>query len=201
MKLLITSQTLFAGLLSLVLFAVMPACKGPQGDLGPAGPQGPAGPVGSAGNDGATGPQGPAGADGNANVRNFDFSISPGDWSEQGTAGDPGYFLSADLSLPELNTDILTRGMILVYFNPSFDAFWRPLPFSVTNSDFTEVFEYVAAEGLIQLRISASDYFASAYEADVRVVLATANGLVVLEDLNIDLANYFAVSEALGLED
>jgi hypothetical protein len=201
MKLQITSQTLFASLLSLVLFAVMPACKGPQGDLGPAGPQGPAGPVGPAGNDGSTGPQGPAGADGNANVRNFDFTLTSSDWTGQGTSGDPGYYLFSDLTIPELNNDILTRGMILVYFKPDFDLFWRPLPFTMTNSDFTEVFEYLAAEGLIQLRISASDYFASAYDAEVRVVLATANGMAVLEDLNIDLANYFAVSEALGLED
>lgn len=192
-----TIQTWLIAAMSFVLFAVLPSCKGPQGDLGPAGPQGP---TGSEGPTGSVGPMGPAGSDGNANVSNYDFTLTTDDWAGEGTGGEPGYYNFSDLELPELTDALLTSGMILVYFKPEFDQFWRQLPFIVTNETYSEVFEYLAAEGLIQLRISASDYFASAYDANVRVVLATANGMAELENLQIDLGDYYKVSEALGLE-
>lgn len=178
--------------MSFLLFAALPSCKGPQGDLGPAGPQGSAGPQGPAG------PTGPVGSDGNANVSNYDFTLTVDDWTGEGTEGEPGFYNFSDLELPELTDALLTSGMILVYFKPEFDQFWRQLPFIVTNETYNEVFEYLAAEGLIQLRISASDYFASAYDANVRVVLATANGMAELENLQIDLGDYYKVSEVLG---
>lgn len=64
---------------------------------------------------GDQGTQGPAGTNGNANVTAYHFSISPQDWTTQGTAG-INSIKSVKLPFAELDSTMLESGSVNVYF-------------------------------------------------------------------------------------
>ena len=169
-------------LLMLPVFVLFTSCQ----KEGPEGPQGPAGPAG---------PQGPQGEEGNANVMSFSFDLNSTDWVDNGTSGDPGFFISQDLVVTELTEDILNTGLILVYF-ANFDDSWQQLPAFIVNSTFTQKFDYTATLGLISLKVQATDNLASNFNGEIRVVLATADIIEGLE--GIDTSDMYAVLAALN---
>lgn len=86
--------------------------QGPQGEAGPAGPQGPVGADGADGTDGADGPDGQDGQQGEPGTANVIYS----DWfpTEFGETIDD-QSSSFTISAPQMTTDILNFGTILVY--------------------------------------------------------------------------------------
>src|SRR6266536_4301027 len=101
--------TVFTSLLVVTL--IFTQCK--KGDTGPAGPAGPAGPGGAAG---AAGPAGPAGT---ANVIYSDWI--PTTWKpdtvKQGSVVIDTLGWYVDINAPKLDTSILNRVELKVYFN------------------------------------------------------------------------------------
>src|SRR5258706_11790761 len=134
-------------ILSMAMVMTIFSCK--KGDTGPAGPAGPAGPSGSAG---ASGPAGPSGAPGTANVIYSDW-LKPTWHVDTVINGDTLWFV--DITATKLDTNILNRGEIKVYFNlssnPSFPVVY-PLPFD-NGAVFIDV---VFAPSIIELSSNAN---------------------------------------------
>ena len=63
--------------------------------------------------DGDPGAQGPAG---NANVKSFSFSTTPGSWIASGTPGTNDCVKYLELNISEITQSILDDGMVLVYW-------------------------------------------------------------------------------------
>ncbi len=116
--------TVFTSLLVVTL--IFTQCK--KGDTGPAGPAGPAGPGGAAG---AAGPAGPAGT---ANVIYSDWI--PTTWKpdtvKQGSVVIDTLGWYVDINAPKLDTSILNRVELKVYFNlnTTSSPFVVPLPYT-----------------------------------------------------------------------
>ena len=93
------------------MLAIFVSCSedGAPGDIGPPGPQG------EQGTQGGQGLQGEQGEPGTANVVYSEwFIISQSDWIGLGTAK-----LTGEIPAPELNQEIMNKGVVLVYFRLS----------------------------------------------------------------------------------
>jgi hypothetical protein len=127
-----------AAFVALSIVAVS-GCKGDAGPTGPAGPAGPQGPTGATGPQGPVGPAGPQGPTGNANVKATIVTVTNSQWlwnslySFTTASGSTTSFFTryADITTPQITDDILTNGMVLVFFRPFAQSTdWVPLPYS-----------------------------------------------------------------------
>lgn len=148
------------------------------------------------GDTGPAGPKGDPGLNGNYNVDAFTFDISS--WTAQGAEGTFGYQVVSTLNIPELTSDIVDEGLVMVYFQFSGDPAWYALPYTYPSGSYTEVMDYWALVGQLVLRVRATDYAAAQPVGKARVVIASADGLAEIGEL--DWADYQRVSAELGLE-
>jgi len=209
--------------------------QGRQGEQGPAGPQGAqgqqgeAGPQGTPGQQGAQGVQGEKGdpgADGVIKMKAKVITLTNDDYVN-GTYG--VMTTTGNLSMnnilarvatiddPDINTDVLINGMVLVYMrvplNASFSSSkWTGLPFH---------FEGLAGSGTVYSRnynfgyylnkLDISYYFARNYEGDIpsvytvtvptqtfRYLIMSGNVAGRLANARIDLNNMEAVEAFLS---
>jgi len=182
------------------LFAVIlafAACS-KDGDQGPAGNPGPAGPGGPAG------PAGPGGPKGDTGVANVIYS----DWlnvafdsirDENGVPTGDG-FIGA-IEIPKLTKEILTKGVINVYFNlDSADApYIVPLPYV----DPYLFVSFRASEGGIVILashdLSSGNYPGEKVIQQFRYVLVPG-GVAARSASGVDWKNYKSVQQYLGLK-
>ena len=108
------------------------------------------------GDPGATGPQGPAGANGNANVKYWDFNISPGQWISAGTAGSGNCQKYFDYSIPDLTADFVEKGAVLVYWNSNGTYVQFPLTSMASPNNFI-TFTSFAEVGTVDITIQLSN--------------------------------------------
>lgn len=203
---------------------------------GPAGPQGTAGTNGTNGTNGATGPQGPAGPKGptgptgpqgpmgNANVKVDTFTVRSAQWLyssiywfSTGGSTSQGYVTRYYArNIPSVNADILTKGMVLVYFTSasSYDPIvWSPMPFSFldnNNGTFTYNYAYATAIGKVTLHFFFGKIGAAATtptlatfplpDTKVKIIVVSGQILAGARSANVDLNNYQAVANWLGLD-
>lgn len=84
--------------------------------------------------DGDTGPQGPQGTpgsngiNGNANVKSFQFTAVPGDWSNFGTPGQSGHCKFVEKFYAEITQEIFDTGTVLGYVRDG--NYWVALPYT-----------------------------------------------------------------------
>jgi hypothetical protein len=94
----------------------------------------------------------PRGAEGNGNAGGGTAFVTsaawsyPGGWSEKQEGEQPTYYSTkyTDIPAPQITDEIVKHGMVLVYFNPSDDGSFMPLPYrleSITH-DYNFSFEY-----------------------------------------------------------
>jgi hypothetical protein len=180
------------------LFAVIlafAACS-KDGDQGPAGNPGPAGPAGPAG------PGGPKGDTGVANVIYSEWLNVAFDSirDENGVPTGDGFIGS--IEIPKLTKEILTKGVINVYFNlDSADApYIVPLPYV----DPYLFVSFRAAEGgiiiLASHDLSSGNYPGEKVIQQFRYVLVPG-GVAARSASGVDWKNYKSVQQYLGLKD
>lgn len=146
------------------------------------------------------GPQGPPGRDGNANVFSIAYDVREGDWKDFGVEGEPGFYRYLDLTVPEVNQQIVNSGLVLAYFRERDKDPWIALPYTFISHDpsFTETFDFVYGLGFVSLKSAASDRGATRYNGTVRVIVAEA---VPVAKRAIDFSNYQEVIELFGLKE
>jgi hypothetical protein len=187
-----------AGLLLVAVLLV-----GCTGDQGPTGPEGPQGPTGATGATGATGPQGPAGPQGptgNANVTIYEF-------------GSRTFLNNLNLAVP-ITREKMDSSFVLLYYNPEGEAVtaWYPIPglgpggqydtrFFVFQSG-TSPSTYTFGVRLINPS-TGSAYGAQVTWRKLRIFVVPATTINYLDsaDPAIDLADYEAVIELLGIDE
>ncbi|MEM7370911.1 MAG: collagen-like protein [Bacteroidota bacterium] len=157
--------------------------------VGPRGPQGPAGQDGFDGRDGA---------DGNANVISINYAADPSHWYDVGAPGEDGYFMALDLDVPEITQDIVSNGLVLVYYRADTQDPWTALPYTIIahNPDYIEKLDFIYDLAFVGLQSQASDRNATAYEGIIRVIVASA---VPVGKMEVDYSNYDEVATYLGI--
>lgn len=167
-------------LLSAVFIAMLTGCKKETGPVGP------------------TGPQGPQGIQGNANVHSYSFAAAPNNWNT--TSSPPAYFVS--LSVPELTSEIMNSGAVLVYMQVAGNTNYTQLPVtSYVSSGYSETFEVSNTVGVVKVfRSNSSLTLPPALTTNVTFkVIVIAAGLEAAN--GIDLSNYTTVKERWNLSE
>ncbi|WP_262912204.1 collagen-like protein [Algoriphagus sp. AGSA1] len=192
----------------ILLCTTIIACEGPVGAEGPQGIQGEQGPPGPSGSQGETGPQGPAGAtgpqgpvgsqgppgeDGNANVLLYEF-------------GEQTFTNSLNLVLA-IERESVDKSLILIYYNPASEAqtAWYQMPGMGPGGTYhTRYFIYQSTVspsaytlGIRTVKADGSAYGTEVTYRKIKVVFAEASTIL---NGRVDLENYHAVMEYLGLE-
>ncbi|MEL6591644.1 MAG: hypothetical protein AAFP02_05490 [Bacteroidota bacterium] len=146
---------------------------------------GPRGPEGIPGRDGR---------DGNANVISINYEAISSDWYDVGTPGTDDYFLALDLDVPEINTDIVESGLVMVYYRPDTQSPWIALPYTYIshNPSFVEKLDFIYDLNFLGIQSMATDKSAAAYEGFFRVIVASA---IPVGKVAVDLTNYEEVAE------
>jgi len=217
-----------AVLLCICILAIASCTKegpaGPQGTAGTNGNNGATGPQGPGGPTGPKGPTGPQGPTGNANVkvdtftvRNAQWLYSSIYWFSSGGSTSQGYYSRYHVrNIPSINADILTKGMILVYFTSSDGPnsnIWTPMPFSFIdnyNGAFTYNYAYVTAAGKVTLHFFFAKIGAASVlptlstfplpDMKVKIIVVSGQILAGARTANVDLNNYQEVARWLGLD-
>jgi hypothetical protein len=125
---------------------------------------GSAGSTGPTGATGATGPAGPQGPEGNANVLADTFTVTNSQWlfnSQYSLETSPGsyteYFTRYyDATDSSITSDILTSGMVLVYFVPNplvSTTQWEPLPYSFEDGSANFSYNYAYETSVDQVEL------------------------------------------------
>ncbi|MDX1912408.1 MAG: collagen-like protein [Saprospiraceae bacterium] len=164
-------------MLLMISLATFMSCKGEQGDTGPAGP---------------AGQNGQNGQDGNANIKTFTTTVSSSNWVE--ILDD---YSEAQVNVPIITSDIVNSGLVMVYMQSG--SSWTAWPYAVAFDTYTEAFSFTFATGSVTLRDISNDNIPIEPTGPLRVIAATADGMVRYPDL--DWYNYEAVMNALQLAD
>ena len=149
--------------------------------------------------DGETGPTGPQGPQGNANVQSFSFTVSPGQWSSDGTAG-VDYEKYIDLPVPSITQSILTYGAVLVYLtdgaNPSFNG---QLPISYPGNPSINFFPSASlATATIELMLGNFQVPNITGNYSFKVVVIDGNQRIAHPEINWNDAK--SISKGLNIE-
>jgi hypothetical protein len=193
---------------------------GPQGEKGTNGANGATGPGGPAG---PTGPTGPKGADGNANVKVDTFTLKNAQWangiywfstSSGSSQGQYSRFYVRNNTA--ITADVINKGMVLVYFNTINSITpnsWIAMPFTfldntagtftynyaaITQLGKTTIHFYFARIGSNSVTPTISNYVMP--DIQFKIIAVTGTLLLGARTANIDLNNYQAVAQWLGLE-
>lgn len=150
--------------------------------------------------DGPQGPQGPPGQDGNANVISINYQATSENWYDVGNPGEDDYFLALDLDVPEITSDIVNSGLVLVYYRPDSDSPWFALPYTVIshNPEYMEKLDFIYDLGFVGMQSKATDRNASAWEGTFRVIVASA---VPVGKKALNIADYEETASVLGVSE
>ncbi len=155
------------------------------------------GPVGPRGQDGRDGRDG---QDGNANVFSINYVVQAADWYDVGTPGTDDFFLALDLDVPEITTDIVENGLVLVYYRADANSPWLALPYTYIshNPSYLEKLDFIYDLQFVGLQSMATDKNASAWEGYFRLVIADG---WPAGKVDVDQNDYEAVAEFLDITD
>jgi hypothetical protein len=154
---------------------------------------------------GPRGPQGPPGQDGrdgNANVFSINYEVLIEDWYDVGTPGTDEFFLAVDLDVPEITSDIVENGVVLVYYRADLNSPWLFLPYTfISHKDgYVEKLDFIYDLQFVGLQSMATDKNASAWEGFFRVVIADgwpAGKVEVDKSSYQDVANFLQITEEM----
>jgi len=150
------------------------------------------GPVGPPGRDGRDG------RDGNAEVYSINYLAEESDWYDVGFPGDDGYYLALDLDVPEIGTDIVENGIVLVYYRESPTNAWTALPYTYIshNPEYIEKLDMIYSLEFVGIQSMASDRSGVPYTGTFRVIVASGIGL---GKSKMDFSSYKSVAKQLGI--
>jgi len=170
---------------------------------------------------GPQGPIGPQGPEGNANVKVDTFTVANAQWlynSQYSMETSPGSYVEYftryyDRTESTITQDILTSGMVLVYFtpNPIVGPAWDALTYQFLDGsgDFYYVVAANVTVGQVELdyffqQIVANSSLPTLYNYDIptyrfKVVVVSGQIAAYMLSHHIDFKNYSAVSRLTGL--
>jgi hypothetical protein len=164
-----------------------PSCK--KGDIGPRGEQG------QKGEKGDKGAKGDKGSTGNANVISRTFKTGSLTWKASVVFGTN--YVEASLAVPELTTDIINSGAVMVYGGFFWESPWSALPISFYETGKTNYFTFGIKAGTVTLRShNSTNTPPTAPSIDWRVVVIKGNAATS----EVDLTNYNEVRKFYHIE-
>lgn len=177
----------------LAMLAIFVSCSedGTPGDIGPPGPQGE---QGTEGGQGLQGEQGEQGEPGTANVVYSEwFTISQSDWIGLGTSK-----LTGEIPAPELNQEIMNKGVVLVYFRFGQSETITPLPSRVTTSLYIKYLITASKIGIEVLLVNGGISIDGISPTEYRYVIIPG-GIPAGGRLGLDYGDYEAVKAYYGI--
>lgn len=111
------------------------------------------------------------------------------------------YENTAELNVAIITQDIADKGLVMVYFKTGSlgldGTTWTALPFSLARQNYTESFAFATKVGKVILRETSTDGNPVEPSGSVRIIAATADGMMRYPDL--DWTNYEEVKAVLDL--
>ena len=148
--------------------------------------------------DGETGPAGPQGAQGNANVHSFNFTVTPGQWQTQGSAG-LDYKKYIDLTVPSITMNIIGYGAVLIYLTDGADpSFLGQLPINYPGPT-TLNFIPKASIGIATVDCFRGDYQPVNISGNYFFKVVVIEGAVRLSHPEINWNDAKSISKGLNL--
>ena len=150
--------------------------------------------------DGPQGPQGSPGRDGNANVISINYEVFESDWFEVGTPGENDFYMALDLSVPEIDQDIMDNGLVLAYYRIDDKSPWIALPYTLISHDpaYVEKLDFIYDVGFVGFQSQATDKNATPYEGIFKIIVASA---FPVNKMEVDYTNYEEVAVWLGISE
>ena len=146
------------------------------------------------GKDGATGPAG------NANVKAFEFNVTPGDWLTSGTAGNPDHAKYVELNVPALTPAIMESGLVLTYIDLS--GYYVQLP-TILPVNQTAYINFVTAytEGIVEVDLQLSNLQTpNTNSANYTFKVIIADGVARLTHPEVNWKDLHQVEEVFNLD-
>ncbi len=152
------------------------------------------------GDPGAQGPRGAVGPQGNANVKNWFVTTLSSDWLTYGIPGNTDHSKYVTFSIPDLTSDFVDYGMVLVYLNQN--GFYSPLPITAPNgTNDVLIYNYVTV-GQVEIDIQLTNLQTpntSNSNYDFKIVAVA--GAVKLANSDLNWKDYNAVKKRLKILD
>ncbi len=191
-------------MLALMALALFASCEKEEGPEGPEGPQGEQGITGQDGRDGRDGQdgedgdkgdkgdKGDPGADGNANVKSYNFVVASSDWVVRGIAGQPEHAYTAKKTLSQLDANDYANSMILGYAQYTSSS-WAPLPITLTSNGFTRSFSMEFEVGAVTFVVRDSDLQTGAPSGNLGFRVVIAEGAPGRIDIEKELTDRYGM--------
>jgi hypothetical protein len=140
------------------------------------------------------GPAGPAGKDGNANVQSSTITFSTWNWDAVNK------FEYSDFTWSAITPAIANTGTVLVYLSTS--AGWTPLPRTIyPSTTYSESQRYTYKTGAFTIVVQDSDLTPPAALGTWTIKVLAIESRVMLNNSDVDWANYEKVKERFKLKD
>ena len=139
------------------------------------------------------GPQGPAGADGNANVKTYNISVSSANW----TCSSICY---TDITVAGITQDIVNSGSVHVFMeSTSQTGAWLNMPWTEMNSGYISNYNFVYALGVMRISKSDSDLTTPINPGarNFKIVVIASSGKLAHPE--VDYTNYEEIKEAFDI--
>ncbi len=142
------------------------------------------------GDPGATGPAG------NANVHSYSFTIAPGDWQHQGTAGND-YELFVDLPVTAITASMITSGQVLINWDLSGTV--TTLPVTIPSGTNIYFYQPTFKLGSARVEIYRQDNQAFTANSNFSFRVVVINESARLAHPEVNWSSPSAVNKALGV--
>lgn len=111
----------------------------------------------------------------------------------------------ADISIPQIDEDIINNGAILVYRNPRNAGTWTPLPYTLRDEPGRVwLYNYELSVGKLRLTIVKSigtDFGDESLNTPYRIVIIKGSAIVTAKAKGINFKNYNQVKTIFNLKD
>ncbi|WP_211316359.1 hypothetical protein U0035_10955 [Niabella yanshanensis] len=148
--------------------------------------------------------KGPKGDKGDAGAGAISILINPSSirWETVRIYEQP--YTIADISIPQIDEDIINNGAILVYRNPRSAGTWTPLPYTLRDEPGRVwLYNYELSVGKLRLTIVKSigtDFGDESLNTPYRIVIIKGSAIVAAKAKGINFKNYNQVKTIFNLK-
>lgn len=131
-------------------------------------------------------------------VKSYVFDMYSSDWSSNGTYGTDNYSYIAAHNISDITSDVVNNGTVLGYIGNS--SGWFALPYTLTFSTWSTNINYAYVVGGVGFECKDTDLHSTAPSGTLtfKMVILTQKDMHLID--NVDINNYYEVSEALNLD-
>ncbi len=149
--------------------------------------------ISSCAKDGDPGAQGPAG---NANIKSFNYTVTPGQWQVTGSVG-VDYEKYVDLTYSEITQDIVDNGAVLIYWQNSGSSIQLPVSLPANNSTFNLLGS--SSLGSVSLEYFFSDFASFSINQNFDFKILVIDGTLRITNPQINWNDPKSVAQGLDL--